>query len=93
MSRRRLKEGDLIILDNMPSGWSRAGESYAGMLYERFDPHKYDAYSPTWCWKVQWFSDIPLSYHPTWGITEITILNLTSIEKGTHIPLKLDTYS
>tara|TARA_B100001123_G_scaffold437566_3_gene570102 strand:- start:2848 stop:3120 length:273 start_codon:yes stop_codon:yes gene_type:complete len=90
MPRRRLKEGDIVILNDMPSEWSRPGEDYRGMLYERFDMYAKNgkpADWPCWCWRIQWFSDIPPTYTDHRGLAEINIINMTSINKGTHIPL------
>ena len=92
MSHRRLKEGDLVILSNLPSNWKRPGERYAGMLYERFDMHKgsrtvNSTPYPSWCWRIKWFSDIPPCYDYENGMGEVNLLNMTSIKTGTHIPI------
>ena len=96
MSCRRLKDGDLVVLSNLPISWRRPGERYAGMLYERFDMHAGTrtvnsmAY-PTWCWRIHWFTSIPPNYDDMYGIGETNLLNMTSIKDGTHIPLVKNT--
>lgn len=95
--RRRLREGDIVILNNMPTNWKRPGEDYRGMLYERFDQYAkmYAARGqvndwPSYSWKVQWFSDVPPQYSEERGMAEMNILNMTSVKNGTHIPLRED---
>jgi hypothetical protein len=95
---RRLKEGDIVILNDMPTNWKRPKEDYRGMLYERFDMYGKMFKDrgqindwPSYAWKIQWFTNIPPNYSKERGMGEINILNMTSIKKGTHIPLHKDS--
>ena len=98
MHTRHLREGDIIILDNMPTNWKRPGEVYQGMLYERFDRYgemfarrgQINDY-PCYSWRIQWFIDIPPTYDDKKGLSETNIINMTSVKKGTYIPLCKNT--
>ena len=95
MYRRRLREGDIVILNDMPTNWKRPGEDYRGMLYERFDQYG-EMYAkrgqvndwPCYAWRIHWFTHTPPQYTEERGLGEMNILNMTSVEKGTHIPLQ-----